>query len=111
MSLSKFFIFLIIGCRKTLYANSEEEYLAIIQYHLAVILLVSDSCYLVIIYLVTNALRYYFAKEDIEKEKIDEWMNRLEEFDFKLVYKSPRNQIIWLANSVFRIPIKLFNEI
>ena len=72
---------------ETRYVNSEREYLAMIQCLSKVKWLVIGNPYPVMIYSDHTTLRDIFVKGNSEKARINGWLNRLGEFDLKLVYR------------------------
>lgn len=89
------------------YVNSERECLAIVRCLAEVRWLVIGSKYPVKIYSDHDALIPILNKGQIEKGRIFNWMDRLGEYDFELVYRSSRDQHIGIADGLSRMPTRL----
>ena len=74
---------------ETRYVNSEKEFLAVVRCLSEVKRLVIGSLYPVMIDSDHTALRDIFAKGNSEKARINGWLDRLGEFDLKLVLSVP----------------------
>lgn len=57
----------------------------------------------IIVYLDYAALKDIFVKGDSEKARIDKWLDRLSEFDLKLVYRPSTDQHIRIADRLSQI--------
>lgn len=88
---------------ETRYVNSERECLAVVRCLSEVKWLVIGSPYPVMIYSDHMALRDIFIKGDSEKARINGWLDRLGEFDLKLVYRPSTDQHIGIANGLSRM--------
>lgn len=73
------------------YVNSKREFLAVIRCLTEVKWLVVGSPFPMVIYSDHSALRDVFAKGDRKKRRIDGWMDRFGEFEFRLAYRSYRD--------------------
>ena len=92
---------------ETRYSSSERECLAIVKYLAEVRWLVIGSKYPVIIYSDHEALKPIFATGQTEKGRVATWLDRLGEFDTKVVYRPSRDQHIGLADGLSRLPERM----
>lgn len=89
------------------YVNSERECLAIVRCLAEVRWIVIGSKYPVKVYSDHDALMPIFTKGQTEKGRISNWMDRLGEYDFQLVYRPSRDQHIGIADGLSRMPTRL----
>ena len=89
------------------YVNSERECLAVVRCLAEVRWLVIGNKHPVLIYSDHDALRSIMSKGQTEKGRISNWMDRLGEYDFKLVYRPSRDQHIGIADGLSRMPTRL----
>lgn len=89
------------------YSNSERECLAVVKCLAEVKWLIIGNDYPVMIYSDHNALQSIFATGNTDQARISSWMDRLGEYDLKLVYRSSRDQHIGMADGLSRMPTKL----
>ena len=80
------------------YVNSERECLAVVRYLAEVRWLVIGNKHPVLIYSDHDALTSIMSKGQTEKGRISNWMDRLGEYDFKLVYRPSRDQHIGIRD-------------
>lgn len=67
---------------------------------------VIGTLYPIMIYSDHTALGDIFAKGDSEKARINEWLDRLGEFDLKLVYRPSTDQHIGIADGLSQMPTR-----
>lgn len=96
---------------ETRYVNSERECLAIIRCLNEVKWLVIGSRCPVMIYSDHRALSDIFSKGDSTKARIKTWLDRLSEFDLKVVHRSSRDQHIGLADGLNRMPTRYLSSL
>ena len=85
---------------ETRYSNSERECLAIVKSLAEVRWLIIGNKYPVIIYTDHEALKPIFATGQTEKGRVATWLDRLGEFDTKVVHRPSRDQHIGLADGL-----------
>ena len=68
--------------------------------------LVIGSPYQVMIYSDHMALRDIFIKGDNEKARINGWLDRLDKFDLKLVYRLSTDQHIGITDGLSQMPTR-----
>ena len=95
---------------ETRYSNSEREYLAVVRCLAEVKWLVMDNKYPVILYSDHEALKPIFATGQTEKGRIATWIDRLGEYDYKLVHRPSRDQHIGIADGLSRMPTRLTSK-
>ena len=88
-------------------SNSERECLAVVRCLAEVRWLIMGSRYPVIIYSDHEALESIFATGQTERGRIATWIDRLGEYDYKLVYRPSRDQHIGIADGLSRMPTRL----
>ena len=89
------------------YVNSERECLAVVRCLDEVRWLVIGNKYPVLIYSDHDALKSIFATGQTEKGRIATWIDRLGEYDYKLMYRPSRDQHIGIADGLSRMPTRL----
>ena len=92
---------------ETRYSNSERECLATVKCLAKVRWLVIGSKYSVIIYSDHEALKPIFATGQTEKGRVATWLDRLDEFDSKVVHRPSRDQHIGLADGLSQLPERM----
>ena len=90
----------------TRYVNLERPFLAVVRCLSEVKWLVIGSPYSVMIFSDHIALRDIFIKGDCKKARINRWLDRLGEFDLKLVYRPSTDQHIGIADGLSRMPTR-----
>ena len=89
------------------YFNSKRECLAVIKCLAEVKWLIIENDHSVLIYSNHETLKSIFVIENTDQVRIVDWMNRLEEYDLKLTYRSSRNQHIEIADELSRMSTRL----
>lgn len=89
------------------YFNSKRECLAVIKCLAEIKWLIIENDHSVLIYSNHETLKFIFIIENTDQIRIVDWMNKLEEYDLKLTYRSSRNQHIEIADELSRMSIRL----
>lgn len=101
------FLFYQLADAETRYGNSEQECLAIVRCLGEVKWLVMGSPYPIIVYSDHAVLKNIFIEGDSEKARINSWLDRVGEFDLKLVYRPSTDQHIGITDGLSRIPTRM----
>ena len=95
---------------ETRYVNSERECLAVVRCLAEVRWLVMGSPYPTMIYSDHQALKSIMSTGQTEVGRISSWLDRLGEYDYKLVYRASRDQHIGIADGLSRMPTRLTSK-
>ena len=92
---------------ETRYLNLERECYAIVKCLAEIRWLVIGNKHPVIIYTDYKALKPIFTTGQTEKGRIATWLNRLGEFNTKLVHRPSRDQHIGVADGLSQMPSRI----
>ncbi len=89
------------------YFNSKRECLIVVKCLTEMKWLIIENNHSIMIYSNHETLKSIFFIENTDQTRIVDWMNKLEEYDLKLAYRSSRNQHIKIADELSRMFTRL----
>lgn len=92
---------------KIKYFNSKRKYLTVVKCLTEMKWLIIENNHSVMIYSNHDMLKFIFFIENTDQTRIISWMNKLEEYDLKLAYRSLRDQHIEIADELSKMFTRL----